>query len=213
MSLDILTDEQLIGELARRGRWVIEQSTEAPLGAAQAQPVEGSIPSSSHPCPRCGRSLEKVSYRPGAGSLNRDQWESSRAGDWWCEACPDNGRGNAGAYYWDRELVSEARDLEFVRPLDSHLVMLLGACSTVLGSAHPVSTPAGGETWMLEADRTEISHLMRWLQSRLDPRAPRPYLYGGRITVNNPIDGLGFETRWAAARLPVGTEIVLLVLR
>lgn len=54
------------------------------------------------PCPQCGKPLERITY-PG-GYLNRDQWESVRAGDWWCEACPNNGRGRSGAYFWNREI-------------------------------------------------------------------------------------------------------------
>lgn len=53
-------------------------------------------------CPTCGRPLVEVRY-PG-GALNREQWASIRAGDWWCETCPDNGRGRSGSYWWTREL-------------------------------------------------------------------------------------------------------------
>lgn len=37
--------------------------------------------------------------------LNRDQWESMIAGNWYCEACPSNGRGRTGlCYWWDHEV-------------------------------------------------------------------------------------------------------------
>jgi hypothetical protein len=36
-------------------------------------------------CPVCGFDLEPVTY-PG-GYLNPDQWESVRAGDWFCDSC------------------------------------------------------------------------------------------------------------------------------
>lgn len=52
-------------------------------------------------CPGCQKVLEEISY-PG-GYLNRDQWESIRAGDLWCATCPStigNGLGKSGAYFW-----------------------------------------------------------------------------------------------------------------
>lgn len=55
-------------------------------------------------CPNCGKAMEQVTY-PG-GMLNRDQWEATRAGDWACDNCPDNGRGRSGlCYWWEREVV------------------------------------------------------------------------------------------------------------
>lgn len=54
-------------------------------------------------CPGCGGELVEVRY-PG-GPLNVEQWSAVRAGDWWCRACPDNGRGRSGAYWWMREVV------------------------------------------------------------------------------------------------------------
>lgn len=55
-------------------------------------------------CPTCGTVLEKVRY-PG-GHLNRDQWESQRAGDWTCSTCPPNGRAaqDTAAYFWNKEV-------------------------------------------------------------------------------------------------------------
>jgi hypothetical protein len=56
-------------------------------------------------CPQCGKPLEEVRY-PSDSMLNRDQWESVRAGDWWCKSCPYNGRAKnlIGAYFWDSEV-------------------------------------------------------------------------------------------------------------
>ena len=54
-------------------------------------------------CPRCAKPLEHVTY-PRGSMLNEDQWDAVRAGDWWCETCPSNGRGKAGAYFWNREI-------------------------------------------------------------------------------------------------------------
>jgi hypothetical protein len=64
------------------------------------------------PCPVCGGPLERVTYS--VGYLNRDQWESTRAGDWCCESCPETvgsaGRARTGyAYFWDRDVVTPER--------------------------------------------------------------------------------------------------------
>jgi hypothetical protein len=51
-------------------------------------------------CPHCARPLRKVRY-PG-GHLNEDQWDSVRAGDWFCEDCrnwPKRYR-----YFWNSDL-------------------------------------------------------------------------------------------------------------
>lgn len=55
-------------------------------------------------CPQCGGVLYKVCR--GSGSyLNDEQFESCRAGDYYCDKCPSNGRGNTDAcYWWNREL-------------------------------------------------------------------------------------------------------------
>lgn len=55
-------------------------------------------------CPKCRGPVIRV--RQSANSpLNRDQFDSCKAGDFYCEACPDNGRGNSGlCYWWEREL-------------------------------------------------------------------------------------------------------------
>jgi hypothetical protein len=37
--------------------------------------------------------------------LNDDQFDAVRAGDWYCDTCPSNERGNTGyRYFWTREL-------------------------------------------------------------------------------------------------------------
>lgn len=58
-------------------------------------------------CPLCGKELEPV--RQSANSpLNSDQFDASKAGDWFCE-CSSNGRGNAPyAYFWNREVIVPA---------------------------------------------------------------------------------------------------------
>lgn len=57
------------------------------------------------PCPNCGKPLEHVRY-PSGCYLNREQWESVRAGDFMCQHCPDNGRAanKKFAYFWASEV-------------------------------------------------------------------------------------------------------------
>lgn len=60
-------------------------------------------------CPNCNTDLIKVCY-PSDSMLNRDQWESQRAGDYYCPNCPDNGRGKSGhCYFWNKEIPSLAK--------------------------------------------------------------------------------------------------------
>ena len=57
-------------------------------------------------CPNCGKTLTKIRY-PSGSMYNREQWESMKAGDWVCEACPGNDRGMSGmCYFWTRELAA-----------------------------------------------------------------------------------------------------------
>lgn len=54
-------------------------------------------------CPNCDRKLIEVPRH--SRTLNDDQYNSIKAGDWWCETCPDNNRGTAGfCYWWDHEI-------------------------------------------------------------------------------------------------------------
>lgn len=55
-------------------------------------------------CPQCGGPLVRV--RQSSGSVwSGDQFDANRAGDYFCEKCPDNQRGKSGlCYWWDREL-------------------------------------------------------------------------------------------------------------
>lgn len=37
--------------------------------------------------------------------MNDYQYSSVKAGDWFCEVCPDNGRGQSGlCYWWNKEI-------------------------------------------------------------------------------------------------------------
>ena len=59
-------------------------------------------------CPTCGKPLTEVRYDSGS-MLNRDQFDSIRAGDYFCASCPDNGRGKSGLCYWWKHEVEEPR--------------------------------------------------------------------------------------------------------
>lgn len=69
------------------------------------------VPMTPHPtpkparaCPQCGGSVEKVRY-PSDSMLNEYQWDSVRAGDWYCQKCPPNNRSNTKlCYWWDDEV-------------------------------------------------------------------------------------------------------------
>lgn len=55
-------------------------------------------------CPQCGGPLLKV-RQPSESPWNADQFDSMKAGDYYCQHCPDNGRGKSGhCYWWEREL-------------------------------------------------------------------------------------------------------------
>src|SRR5271166_1696436 len=56
-------------------------------------------------CPKCRAPLTEIRY-PSDSMLNRDQWESQIAGDFFC-TCHNNHRGNKPyAYFWKRELTA-----------------------------------------------------------------------------------------------------------
>ena len=56
-------------------------------------------------CPKCDTPLLKVKQKSGS-PLNADQFDSIKAGDWYCTECPGNGRGvqEDVAYFWEREV-------------------------------------------------------------------------------------------------------------
>lgn len=60
-------------------------------------------------CPRCDRPLKRV---PKPSWMNSDQWDAVKAGDYFCEACPSNDRGNGPFhYFW----ASEVEDADRVK--------------------------------------------------------------------------------------------------
>jgi hypothetical protein len=57
-------------------------------------------------CPQCRKPLARVS--PDSGMLNREQFDAIKAGDWYCNTCPANGRGKLPhCYWWDREVLCQ----------------------------------------------------------------------------------------------------------
>ena len=55
-------------------------------------------------CPQCGTKLTPVEQSP-LSSLNADQFDAVKAGDYFCPRCPSNHRGIAPhCYWWTNEL-------------------------------------------------------------------------------------------------------------
>lgn len=55
-------------------------------------------------CPCCKQPLQKVKQSSNS-MLNAEQFDSIKAGDWYCTTCPSNGRGNSSfCYYWQHEV-------------------------------------------------------------------------------------------------------------
>lgn len=55
-------------------------------------------------CPQCRNPLERV-RQSDYSALNRDQFDSVKAGDYYCSTCRDNSRGQSAlCYWWDHEL-------------------------------------------------------------------------------------------------------------
>ena len=54
-------------------------------------------------CPKCGDELVRVEY-PRGSYLSRDQFESVKAGDWFCTQCSDDKAMSGYAYFWDKDL-------------------------------------------------------------------------------------------------------------
>lgn len=55
-------------------------------------------------CPQCGGRLEAVTY-PSDSMLNRDQFDSVRAGDWYCTSCKGVEARSGYKYWWNSDLV------------------------------------------------------------------------------------------------------------
>jgi len=59
-------------------------------------------------CPDCGTKLEKVVY-DSSYLLNFDQWDSIKAGDYYCPGECKGDRGKSGLrYFWERALTDSS---------------------------------------------------------------------------------------------------------
>ena len=55
-------------------------------------------------CPGCGGALQVV-RQSATSPLNREQFDAAKAGDYFCDKCPSNDRGNRPfRYFWKSEL-------------------------------------------------------------------------------------------------------------
>ena len=56
-------------------------------------------------CPQCSTELYKV-FQSSPQMLNQYQFDAIKAGDYYCEKCPANGRSknNKYCYFWEHEL-------------------------------------------------------------------------------------------------------------
>jgi len=70
-------------------------------------------------CPTCKNPLKKLRY-PINSYLNRDQWELVRAGDFYCNICPSNGRGNKPLCYWWKHEVKKEEDNKMDNNKETH---------------------------------------------------------------------------------------------
>lgn len=63
-------------------------------------------------CPQCRNKLIKV-VQSCTSALNPDQFDAVKAGDYYCQTCPDNDRGSSKlCYWWTHELLdSEEYDI------------------------------------------------------------------------------------------------------
>ena len=77
-------------------------------------------------CPACGNDLHKVEWDADTSMLNEDQFISIRAGDWYCDKCDDNGRGNRPySYWWDSEVKKQMRIITLIKPEDQSAISLM----------------------------------------------------------------------------------------
>jgi len=109
------TKEMLLCERANTRNlydWVMGHNSNPTLSGQHWEIMEklSATEPSSKECPGCGGELESVTY-PG-GYLNREQWDSQKAGDYVCKVCPDNGRAanKQHAYFWEKELTAQKEE-------------------------------------------------------------------------------------------------------
>ncbi len=62
------------------------------------------MPKIHPPCPGCTRPLHPVMYDT-SGMLNRDQWASQIAGQWYCKHCQGTrSKHTTYRYFWQSEI-------------------------------------------------------------------------------------------------------------
>lgn len=74
------------------------------------QPAAAPVCKEPH-CPVCGGALQEVRY-PEGSMLNREQFDSVRAGDYFCKACKGTEAKSGYKYWWKRDLETAAPVVE-----------------------------------------------------------------------------------------------------
>lgn len=69
-------------------------------------------------CPQCDGPLEQVRY-PSGSMLNRDQFDSVRAGDFFCKACKGTNAKSGYEYWWKSDLQRQAPPTNDPTPADA----------------------------------------------------------------------------------------------
>jgi hypothetical protein len=94
-------------------------------------------------CPDCARPLQKVRYE--GGYLNEDQFDSIRAGDWFCEKCPKLDPPKRYRYFWNRDIAARSPDREAGSGTDDAGTCIVdGGSETLHCLTHGVSFERGG---------------------------------------------------------------------
>jgi hypothetical protein len=71
-------------------------------------------------CPDCGTLLKAVRQSE-SSPLNREQFDAVKAGDFYCDTCPSNDRGNQPfRYFWKTELLDQCQHEDFEAAVDVH---------------------------------------------------------------------------------------------
>lgn len=163
-------------------------------------------------CPECGLALYPVKY-PSGSPLNRDQWESTRAGDFYCTSCTSDVSKSGFRYFWEHELkkwtdthsdqgpppLSEDPDYEKYREYHRKRDILLGGHVQEFWQAkcRELSKPNPENTNELEdAARHWLAEELRKLADHID-KGKWPFIFGCFI----PKDGVDFKEIMAEWRV------------
>lgn len=120
-------------------------------------------------CPYCGSVLRKVTY-PG-GYLNAEQWESIRAGDYFCEVCPPSERQNV-RYLWAEEVVCCPDCLEKdpctcdrLEAAEKNWEELQADCLAIRDAGCEANKKVRQQAKEIERLRKAIKYISSWLES------------------------------------------------